>query len=340
MPSIRDVAQAASVSPATVSLVLNNRPGAARSTRERVRSTAARLGYRLPRQMPSLPEMPGARQRTYNIALLCASVAFEDVDMTSEARTWIGGVRQAMADGGHHLTIVTAQRHCDDDHFFRQSLDEGEFHAVILLGVNLEAGYCDYVRRCGTPCVAFNRRPEHEEFSYVAMSNLEMGRLAIDYLVGLKHPRIAVAGNPDLPHLGERIDGAISQLASHGLEPACVAPLHMPLGREAFAKRAEALLDARPTAVFFADWSGARFVDLAASRGLQIPRDLTVVDVDNMGLSTPFGRVTSIGYDKRWVGERLGSVAIRLIEGRPHLRCIGETFETWIVEHDTAAAYS
>jgi len=52
-----DVAKAAGVSQSTVSMVLNNMPGArlAAATRAKVMSVAIELGYRLPRRAAALP---------------------------------------------------------------------------------------------------------------------------------------------------------------------------------------------------------------------------------------------------------------------------------------------
>lgn len=336
MPSIRDIAQAAAVSPATVSLVLNNRPGAARATRERVRSTAARLGYRLPRESAGVTA-PAPRQQTYNIVTVCAYGVLADGELTNEARAWMAGVRESIAAAGHHVTVTTAQPHCSDDHFFRQSLDNADFHAVILLGMSEGDGYLDYVRRCGTPCVAFNRRPDFSEFSYVTMDNISTGRAGVDHLWALKHRRVAVCGNMELPHTAERVQGGIAALTARGAEPVITAPLHVRLSDAAFEEAVDALLAVEPTAVFVADWAGARLVERLHRRGIPVPDALSIIDVGDMGLSTPVGQLSSMGYDKKWAGEQLGNVAIRLIEGKPQLRCIGEVFETWVVERDTTA---
>ena len=47
--TLKDIARLADVSPATVSLVLNNRPGVGDQTREKILALSAKLGYQGPR---------------------------------------------------------------------------------------------------------------------------------------------------------------------------------------------------------------------------------------------------------------------------------------------------
>lgn len=44
-PTIRDIAEAAGVSPSAVSFALNGRPGVSQATRERIRSVADKMGW-------------------------------------------------------------------------------------------------------------------------------------------------------------------------------------------------------------------------------------------------------------------------------------------------------
>src|SRR4051794_24788393 len=58
-PTVREVAQEAGVSLATVSLVLNNKPGVGMETRERVLHIIARLGYQRRGEQPAAPSVIG-----------------------------------------------------------------------------------------------------------------------------------------------------------------------------------------------------------------------------------------------------------------------------------------
>ncbi|MBK8046384.1 MAG: LacI family DNA-binding transcriptional regulator [Anaerolineales bacterium] len=69
---LADIARESDVSPSTVSMVLNDRPGIPVETRRRVLAVAARLGYQTPRRVTGMPsERPD--QVLHNLGLLIKS---------------------------------------------------------------------------------------------------------------------------------------------------------------------------------------------------------------------------------------------------------------------------
>ena len=111
---IRDVAREAGVSVTTVSHILNNKESARASdeTRERVRATAARLGYGPNRMARSL-----RMQRSEMIGLLS-----EDIATTPHAGRIILGAQ----DAAGAVEAVEGARHVDDK--------AGDAGGVVLFG--------------------------------------------------------------------------------------------------------------------------------------------------------------------------------------------------------------
>ncbi len=86
-PTMTDVAKAAGVSQSTVSMVLNNVPGARLSadTRARVLSTALSLGYRLPhRPMLTAPGSPDAQAAPLAPTAIIRATIFGAIDFIVE----------------------------------------------------------------------------------------------------------------------------------------------------------------------------------------------------------------------------------------------------------------
>ena len=175
MTTIREVAAAARVSPSTVSLVLNGRGRVRPQTRERIKSVAHQLGYH-PQTVgrPALKQTPAA-----NIAVLYSPRAVNHGRLSVLTAAWLEGVRSAVVTSGNHISLLAGTDHIEKDLMFQQIIKAGEVNAVLLIALGPDDGYLDWVLQQDLPVVAMNRKPQHEEFSYVAMDNYGAGFLVL-----------------------------------------------------------------------------------------------------------------------------------------------------------------
>src|SRR6187397_1140577 len=120
VPTMRDIAVAAGVSQSTVSRVLNDVPTRvpiAPDTRERVRATARRLGYRpnpLARGLRGAATMLlGAVVRDITDPFFAGAVEALSIAAMSQGYNLVLGHARGRADEAIALTAVLETRHCD-----------------------------------------------------------------------------------------------------------------------------------------------------------------------------------------------------------------------------------
>src|SRR5688500_7480305 len=96
MATIKQVASAAGVQPATVSYVLNGTGSVSAATRQRVLAAAAALDY-----APSYLGRSLQRRRSYTLGLVLPSRGMDD-----RVATLLGGVAEGAAAGGYDLLLA------------------------------------------------------------------------------------------------------------------------------------------------------------------------------------------------------------------------------------------
>lgn len=279
-PGIKDVAHHAGVSTSTVSLVLTSQPKAriSAATRERVRAAASELGY-----VPNSVARSLRTKRTKTIGLISDQIA-----TTPFAVRMVEAAQNVARDQGHLIFLVNtgsdgaAQRQAVDA-LVNQHVDGFIFacmwHQVVEPPANLPAG-----------TVFLDARPAGGGFPAVVPDDHGGAKAAVQELVRHGHRRIAYlgSGEPPVPIAsGLRRAGYLQALQAAGIEANPDLQVDVPLTTAAGGvEAAGALLDLpeqrRPTAIFcFNDRIAMGAYRAARHRGLEIPRDLSVVGYDD-----------------------------------------------------------
>jgi len=278
--TIDEVAERAGVSPMTVSRVINGKGHVRESTRERVLQVVQELGY-----TPNLAASSLAAAQTTRIALIHTNPS------GAYLRELLVGALQGAARTATQL-VVDAWDEVDE---------HAEQHAARSLarsvaGVILPPPLCESpvviaeLVAARVPVVAIASGHDGEEISRVRIDDFSAAREITAYLIAHGHRRIGfILGDPNQTASARRHEGYLAALREAGiaLAPAWVQP-------GAFTYRsglqaAERLLDIAPapTAIFASnDDMAAAVVSVAHRRGLEVPRDLSVVGFDDSSAAT------------------------------------------------------
>ena len=311
-PTIKDVAALASVSPTTVSMVLNAVAGArvAEGTRRRVVHAAETLGYE------AHPLARGLRtQRSQTIGFITDLVA-----STPYAGQMIQGAQDAAWRVGKVLLLVNTGRN--------QALERQAVRTVLRHQVNgiIVANMFHGITKVPSlnparPLVLLNGIPAEGVVPYVVPDEIAGGAAAATELLEAGHRRIAyVAEWRDIPAVELRLRGYREALDRYKAQFDPVLVLREEPGAAGGYRGVLRLLDLPepPTAVFcFNDSMAMGAYRAAAERGLRIPNDFSVVGFDDHPLiaSSLAPGLTTVGLPHYEMGEWAVETLLELVEG-------------------------
>jgi LacI family transcriptional regulator len=296
---IREVAAAAGVSVTTVSHSLSGGGQISDATRERVKNVAEGLNY-APNRLAS-----GLRSKRSQII----GFVSDEISTTPYAGNVLLGAQEAAAANDQVLMVVNSNRNSriEDrgiDALLQHSVDGIIYARMYHQAVELPAALS------GVPTVLLDASSDRTDLSSVVPDEEGAALTAMEHLIAAGHRRIGYLGNIDeIPATRGRLAGYRAALAAHGIpfDGSMTAP-----GRDA-ASRVLALAD-RPTALFcFNDRMAMGAYQAAHLAGLEIPRDLSIVSVDNFEVLADalLPGLTSIAlphYEMgRWAIERLAA---------------------------------
>ena len=285
--TIKHVAADAGVSLQTVSRVINKEPSVRPEMQERVQASIDRLGY-----VPSIAAQRMSGSRSYLI------LAINDRERTiadwraRQGTDWVdqmllGGMLKC-AEYGYRMIFELVDTH--DDHV------ERELAAAIAAlqpdGIILTPPHSDNLRIVeflGKQRIPFVRIGSREDGPGIAltMDDEALAATATEYLIAHGHTRIGfIAGSPEYRLSGRRIDGWRSAMGAAGL--ACDDLLEEgDFSYASGARAAAALLDrpTPPTAIVASnDQMALAALEVARSRGIAVPEQLSLISFDNTPL--------------------------------------------------------
>ncbi|MGW3652509.1 LacI family DNA-binding transcriptional regulator [Streptomyces sp. NPDC000878] len=308
-PTSRDVAQAAGVSQAAVSLVLGDkwRGRVSETTAERVREAARELGYR-----PNLAARNLRLGHTRTVLLVVPALTTEFF-----AGVYTGAARIA-AEHGFGVVLYPSPEGIgparDPFHSARAALDG-------VLASSMAADALTAIRGDQLPLVMLDSDP-HGSLG-AATVNLDIAdgvRQVADHLLALGHRHFL--------HLAADIPSWTFAVRAHELATRLatvpdtrVRTIHAPISIEGAQQATTAALTApgpHPTALVCDDDKLAAGAYKAIRRlGLRIPDDLSVTGLDDLALATAIDpELTTVRLDAELFGERGMQALLAVLDGR------------------------
>ncbi|MFC7846246.1 LacI family DNA-binding transcriptional regulator [Streptomyces sp. NPDC057382] len=308
-PTSRDVAQAAGVSQAAVSLVLGDkwRGRVSAATAERVREAARDLGYR-----PNLAARHLRLGRTRTVLLVVPALTTEFF-----AGVYTGAARVA-AEHGFGVVLYPSPEGIGparDPFASAQAALDG------VIASSMAADALSAIRGEALPLVMLDSDPAGSLGAATVNLDIADGvRQVTEHLLSLGHRRFLHLA-ADVPSWtfevrSRELAARLAQVAGTSVRTAR-APISID-GAQTAAHGALADPADRPTAVVCDDDKLAAGAYKAARRlGLRIPDDLSVTGLDDLALATAIDpELTTVRLDAELFGERGMRALLAVLEGR------------------------
>ncbi len=273
---LTDVAEQAGVSTATVSRVLNGKPGVASDTRRAVLAALDMLGYERPDKL---------RARSAGlIGLIVPELANPVFPAFAQA------IESVLSNLGYTPLLCTqSPGGTTEDQYVEMLLDHSVDGIIFVSGLHADTQAdperYQRLRGQGVPIVLVNGYTGEVDAPAFATDDAGSMELAVRHLVSLGHREIGLAIGPErfVPAQRKR-EGFLRAMARHAgvTEPRVVTTLYTVEGGQGAGGL---LIDAGCTAVVCgSDLMALGAVRAARTRGLDVPRDVSIIGYDDSPL--------------------------------------------------------
>lgn len=303
--TIKDVAKKVGVTPATVSMVINNKPRISDETRRKVMAAIEELDY-YPHE--------GARslvlKRTNTLGV--AAPFFTNYFVLET----LGGIEQEVRQTDFNLVLYgTRGLLKTEDAVVTRIARERKVDGLITVNLTLTPKQMKYFQKNGLQVVCLES--EAEGFDSVVADNASGAYEAARHLIALGHKRIALVNGPlrFVPSL-QREEGFMKALKEAGLTLDPELRLEVPnFRRDEGFDAGNQLLQAhhRPSAIFVAagDVCATGVMLALKKNGVDVPRQMSVVGFDDQ----PFSELMEPALTTvRQPMQRMGSEAFHLLK--------------------------
>lgn len=311
-----DVAKAAGVSRATVSIVLNRSTSAVigEKTRQRVEAVAAELGYR-----PNSAARMLKSGTTETVGLLVTESKSLPVD--AYIPLLHHGISSVLRGEGYHLLLETFER-TKGKNPYTDLVESRRIDGLLLLGPRSDDAALVELMESGFPIVLVGSIDHPEEVSVDTPGAAGLDQ-AVAYVVKLGHQRFGCVpfSPPGFAATDFRLRNLRWSLNGRGFELPDEAVVHGEFSAESGFAATLDLMRTRPDlTVIFAgnDTIAIGVIGALASLGLAVPADISVVGFDDL----PFAAftapaLTTVKVDADRQGRTAAELLIRRLRNLP-----------------------
>lgn len=274
--NLRDVAKAAKVSVGTVSNVLNHPEIVAPATLARVRGVIEELSF-VPNGFAR--HLRSGFSKTLGLVLPDVSNPF----FTEVAR----GVEDAASKRDYAVFLCNSDESSIKENRYVNVLIEQQVRGVLITPSDVKSDRLEAMRERGIAVTLLDREIVGGKQCSVSVDDIYGGQIAIEYLAGLGHKRIAWVCGPDsIPQVADRGAGVAkaAKVANVEIEVVRVPLMNSAQGEKA-AHHIMALANA-PTAIFCAnDLLALGVMRTLLEKKVQIPNEISLLGYDDINFA-------------------------------------------------------
>lgn len=308
----KELAKILNLSPAAISMALNNKPGVSTATRKLVLETADKYGY----DFSKLAEKHNLKGTIYFIIYKKHGAVVSDTPFFSEVSE---GVAAGCKKADYKLKITYIY---EDEEDVAEQLEEIQYSdciGLIVLGTEMRPEDLKPFQKLPLPFVLVDTYFETITCDCVLINNVQGAYLAASHLIKKtkKQPGY-LHSSYDIGNFAERNSGFFKAVRAHGMSSAqSIVHRLTPSMDGAYADMKEIIAQGETLAsCYFADNDLIAMGAMKALKeaGYKIPGDIAIAGFDNL----PFSKVieptlTTINVPKHYMGEMAAKRLIALL---------------------------
>jgi len=279
---VKDIAERAGVSSASVSNVLNDKGGVSEATAKRILEIAAELGYSTPRTIAC------AKDYVRFVSFKRHGLVVMDTQFFAET---IQALERQCHQAGFKMVISNIHMEKDADYFERiRDICQEECAGILLLATEMYPEDIELFAHTAAPLVVVDSLFRNKQFNCVTMNNEEAGYMATDRLIQMGHTRIEhITSNVQFNNVMYRRKGYESAMEDAGLSFNGNSVWHVTPTIDGAYRDMLELMNKRsaelPTAFFAAnDIIAAGCVRALKEKGYSIPNHVSIIGMDDLSI--------------------------------------------------------
>lgn len=313
--TIYDVAEAANVSPGTVSRYINGIGEPRGETKNRIEQAIRKLNY--------VPNRAARALKSNKRNLICLAYPESDNPFFFDM---VEVVEKEARKEGYSLMIYHTHAKIEEELRILAMTQEGIMDGLILVNFNYTPAYFEAFSRISCPLVisSLSTSPyggrESDTCDYVGINVKEGMYLCTKHMAEQGHKRIAYVGGPkEICVFGERYEGYCNALKEKDLEldpSICfLGEFSKTGGYKAGIRIAE--MEEKPTAVCaVSDMVAIGLIEAFKEKGIRIPEDIALSGMDNIDYDIAFTpELTSVKMRQKEIGKCAVDCLLHRING-------------------------
>ena len=316
-PTLEDVARLAGVSTASISRALNEPGKVAKSTRERIEAAIETLGY-----TPHFGGRALASKRTNTVGAIIPSMA------NAMFASGLQAFQEELAKEGVTLLVATTGFNAEQEMRQIKSLVAQGADGLMLIGNDRPIETWDFIDKRRVPHVIAWCDYARDGHYYVGFDNAHAAADAAVRAMDMGHRRLAmIAGETGSNDRAlARRDGVIGAIEAYGdgaqLTHVIEAPYLLDEAADAFTQIMAQPVT--PTVILCAnDAQAAGAMIVAREMGLDLPRDMSFVGFDDIGLARVVSpALATVRVPQNEMGQGAAQLLLAMLSGKGDLSSI------------------
>ncbi len=278
--TIKEVAENAGVSIATVSLVVNNSERISPETKRKVLRSVKNLNY-----IPTKSARDLASQKTGNIGFILTYDHFLRTE-PFYTRIFLGSEFEAR-EGEYYILLTTVKSDYSEEDPLPRFVRDKSVDGIIVAG-KIPAALTNKLHRSNIPLVFVDFVPPIGNHPLILIDNISGGMKATEHLLELGHREIGfIAGDIDHPSIKDRLNGYKAALEKAGINfksEFVISESPYPDRQNGYQSAQKLFNRSKEVTAIFAcnDAMAIGAMQFLKDHGYKIPQDVSIVGFDDV----------------------------------------------------------